>query len=389
MQKRQANIEFARIVACFIVVCIHTITWYTAGDRLLENSLLIRCFLTDGVPIFWYIMGYFLFANPNTSHIRRAKKTLTSLVLPAFCVMIFSQIWKDWILADLGEVNFFSCLDMHSFDSDNLFGNILTWKSDMTFGGHFWYIFSYIQVLLWAPLLGFICEDNPKANHIRWYLMLLCALYIINKDISNLAVLTIGGNKYPITVYSVITPTLLYILIGYETYRNQNWIKERASWLKWWAISGFVCFNLLKYFLTVRDMRIDISDSYFLGISTVSGYLASYSLFIAIYCLKVKPDSRIERTVLHLASKTLGIYLIHGCIFRKLKAIGIRSIFYMWYTRHPDNLLVEIICTVSYAAIVFLTCYLILLILQAIKQLFRKCTTWMRSQIAQKSSLHV
>lgn len=76
MKKRQADIEFARIVACFIVVCLHTITWFRTKETLIENSLFIRCFLLDGVPIFWYIMGYFLFAKQNVTLHSRLKKHL-------------------------------------------------------------------------------------------------------------------------------------------------------------------------------------------------------------------------------------------------------------------------------------------------------------------------
>ena len=133
-------------------------------------------------------------------------------------------------------------------------------------------------------------------------------------------------------------------------------------------------------------MRIDISDSYFLGISTVCGYLASYSLFIAIYCVTVKSDSKAEHIVLNLASKTLGIYLIHGCVFRKLKAIGVRRIVYTWYVQHPDNLLVEVICTLSYAAVVFFVCYLIIIALLELELLFKKCISLIRSLIMHVSS---
>lgn len=384
MKKRQANIELARIVACFLVICIHTVTWYTTEHGLLENSLLIRCFLTDGVSVFWYIMGYFLFANPNASHTRRMKKTFTGLLLPAFAVMVFSQIWQDWILADFGEVSFLSCLDMHSFDPHNLFGNILTWNSNMTFGGHLWYIFTYVQVLLWAPLLSFVCNGGEKATKCRRYLMLLCALYIVNRDISNIFTLSINGSTYPVSVYTVINPTLLFVLIGYETYLHRDTVKKCASLFKWCGIICFIGFNLLKYSYSLHDLRIDTSDSYFLGISTVSGYLASYGLFLALLCCDFRPDSKTEKTVLHLGSKTLGIYLIHGCVFRKTNALGLRDLVYTLYTRHPENLLIEVVCTLVYAVCVFLICYLIVLALQFVKRLLVSLYRSLRSKLSKK-----
>ncbi|MBQ6840345.1 MAG: acyltransferase family protein [Oscillospiraceae bacterium] len=372
VKKRMASIELARIVACFFVICLHTVTWYTKGDTLLENSLFIRCFVVDPVPVFWYIMGYFLFANPDSSHTLRAKKTVSTLLLPAFGVMIFSQVWQDWILADIGQVSFLSCLDMHSFDLHDLLGNILVWKADMALSGHLWYIFSYVQVLMWAPLLSFMCADTPKANKCRRYLMILTALYVINRDVQHLGVLTIQDQTYPLTIPTVISTTVLFVLMGYETYQNREWFGKNARWLQWCGAVGFVLFALLKYALSVHDMRIDTSDTYFLGTSTICGYLASYCLFVALYCTPFKADSKAERMVLHLGSKSLGIYLIHLCVVRKFEAIGLRGKAYTFYRRMPDNLLIEILSTVAYAVLVFAVSYAIVMVFHMLKQLLKR-----------------
>lgn len=242
----------------------------------------------------------------------------------------------------------------------------------MTFGGIFWYVFTYVQVILWVPLLSFICVNDRKANRCRYYVMLLAAVYIINSDISNIAVLTINGDSYPATVYSIITPTLLYVLIGYETYVHRETIQRYSGWLKWLGLLSFVCFNLLKYTLAVRDMRIDSKDSYFLDIYTVNGYFASYGLFITILCTKLSEDTKTTQIIRHFGSKTLSIYLIHGCVFRKMNAVGIRSAVYSSHANHPDNLIIEILCTLLYTIIVFIVCYLIVCAYQFIKRQFKR-----------------
>lgn len=363
-KKRTASIELARIVACLMVLVIHTVTWYTNKEGLLEGSLLIRCFVLDGVPIFWYIMGYFLFVNPNSSQLRRLKKTFTSLILPAVTVMVFCQIWQDWLTADIGGVGFLSCLDMHSLDVHNLVSNLLQWNSGMTFGGHFWYVFSYLQVILWVPLLQFVCVDEPRANKCRHYLLLLAVIYVINRDVSNIGILTIAEKKYPVTVYSVITPTLLYVLLGYEVYLHRADIMKNRQNIRWLGMAGFFLFNILRFFLAVRDMRVDSSKSYFLGIGTCCGYLASLSLFLSLLCWEFRENSLGEKITLFLGSKTLGIYLIHGCVYRKLQAIGVRSFVYQWYTQNLGNLIIEICATIAYALIVFAVCCLLVCMLK-------------------------
>lgn len=371
VKKRMPNIELARIIGCFVVICIHTVTWYVAGGELLSNSLLLRCFFADGVPIFWYIMGYFLFSNPNTTLVKRLKKTGTQLLLPAFAVMVFSQIWQDWVLADIGQVSFLSCLDMHSFDVKNLFGNILNWSSKMTFGGHLWYVFSYVQVILWTPLLAFICTKDPKATKCRRFVMLLAALYVLNQDIKNAVLLSGAAEEYPVKIVSVITPTLLFVLIGYEISIHKELIKKHSGWLKWGGILGFLAFNLLRYAGSARFMRINPSDSYFLDITTVPGYLSSICLFVGVLSMNFNPDSKISGVIRHLGSTTLGIYLIHGIVFRKMNAIGIRDWVYTLMRNHPDNLIAETVCTIAYAVAVFIVCYLIIMILRGLKMLVK------------------
>lgn len=348
-------------------MCLHTITWYTTKDELLTNSLLIRCFLTDGVPVFWYIMGYFLFINSKATLGKRLKKTAQTLLLPAFGVMLISQIWQDWILADIGEVSFLSCLDLHSLDLHNLISNILRWDSGMTFGGHFWYIFSYLQVILWTPLLKNIFVNEPGANRCRYYLMLLSFLYILNRDISNLFTVTVGGHAYSMTVYSIINPTLLFVFIGYETYLHKEWLLDHAKIIRVCGFGAFVVFNLVKFFLSEHFMSVDPSDSYFLGIGNLITYLASYGLFAAILCLNIPQDTIREKMILKISGKTLGIYLIHGLVYRKFQAIGIRDLIYAPYFKTPI-LPVELFCTLVYAAIVFFACYVILLLVEVINR---------------------
>lgn len=376
VKKRMPNIELARIIGCFVVIVLHTITWYEVGGVLLKKSLFLRCFFVDGVPIFWYIMGYFLFSNPNNTLVKRLKKTGVQLLLPAFAVMVFSQIWQDWVLADIGQVSFLSCLDMHSFDFKNLFGNILSWNSGMTFGGHLWYVFSYVQVILWTPLLAFICTSDPKATKCRRFLMILAAIYVVNEDIKNAVLLSGTAETYPVKIFSVLTPTLLFVLIGYEISVHKELIKKHSSWLKWCGFAGYLVFNLLRYAGSVRFMKIDPSDSYFFGITTAAGYLSSICLFVGVLALRFNPESKISGVIRHLGSTTLGIYLIHGLVFRKMNAIGIRNWFYTLMKNHPDNIFAELVCTIAYAVAVFIVCYLIIIVLRGLKTLIQRL--WLR-----------
>lgn len=66
MKNREVSFELIRLIACFIVICLHTSSWYIVDGQIDYSNLLIKCFLQDAVPLFWFIMGYFLFVRNKT-----------------------------------------------------------------------------------------------------------------------------------------------------------------------------------------------------------------------------------------------------------------------------------------------------------------------------------
>ena len=60
--KRDASIELIRIVACMIVVLLHlSLNVFDQYHSQVDWSRLFeKCFFSDGVPIFYLIMGFFI-----------------------------------------------------------------------------------------------------------------------------------------------------------------------------------------------------------------------------------------------------------------------------------------------------------------------------------------
>lgn len=58
MGKRESSIELARIIGCIIVVSLHCLCIFYASTNI---TYLFKAFLLNGVPLFWFITGYFLF----------------------------------------------------------------------------------------------------------------------------------------------------------------------------------------------------------------------------------------------------------------------------------------------------------------------------------------
>lgn len=151
------NIEIVRIVAIFIVIALHISLPYIENDLVVYDRLLIKSFLLDAVPCFWLIMGFFLFNGRSFRY--KLKNALVKIALPSFLVMLLSQIFASWIYS---QSSIIYCLKNINIDVINLFSNIIKWNAGMILCPHLWYVFEYLKIILWYPLLKYLCVNNEN-----------------------------------------------------------------------------------------------------------------------------------------------------------------------------------------------------------------------------------
>ena len=62
--KRDSSVELLRVYACFMVILAHIQLNYVLGDGNVDSVILgIKCLIADNVPIFFTILGFFLFSK--------------------------------------------------------------------------------------------------------------------------------------------------------------------------------------------------------------------------------------------------------------------------------------------------------------------------------------
>ena len=354
--KRQFNIESLRIVGCFIVICLHTSSWYISGDSILKKELFLKCFLQDGVPIFWYIMGFFLFSKEQKFS-ELFIKTIKKVFFPALFVMIVFQIIGPWLMTEKNNISLFECIINPKIDSKNLFGNILQWKSSMTLGGHLWYIFSYIKVILWYPLISLICRNDKHSNYIRRYLLILSVLYVLINDVQQFMTLSIGK----IIPFSILDNSLSYVLIGYEISCYKKTLDVLKIRFAVYFLFSFISLNMIRFIACYILLRSDLSNDYFLHINNLVSYLSSISIFVSLYIIFNQIANNTIKSILFFISKyTFGIYLIHRGVYEKLNKIGLRNDIYS--SSSNSNIMLKLFCLFVYAAIVFCGSFIICII---------------------------
>ena len=57
--KRDPAVEFMRILACLMVIGIHTALYALVGSQWILSRVFFYCIVADGVAVFFMITGFF------------------------------------------------------------------------------------------------------------------------------------------------------------------------------------------------------------------------------------------------------------------------------------------------------------------------------------------
>ena len=220
---RDVSIDFIRIIACILVVgthcCLqafneyyHEVDW----SRLFE-----KCFLTDGVPIFFMITGFFI-AN-GRSYKKIWKSTLFKVIIPTLIYVLFAQVFFMFIINKESLLwcfkNFFVNLNIRG-----IFQSVLTTNTAPinSLCEHLWYIFSYIKIVIWIPILWLLCREEKRAIFARRMVLLFGIIGMTLIDIQRFAKFSFGE----IRLLQFVDRELIYVILGYELFVNKDRIKK-------------------------------------------------------------------------------------------------------------------------------------------------------------------
>lgn len=94
--ERDMSVELARILACLIVIGVHSCLAVYRENYYDLNRVFISCLFADGVAVFWLIMGGFLFENLDYK--RLFQKTLRSVGIPMIGITVFTFYLSGWAI---------------------------------------------------------------------------------------------------------------------------------------------------------------------------------------------------------------------------------------------------------------------------------------------------
>lgn len=355
--KKDVSIELIRLIACLIVIGTHMALTTYNEVQVDWSRLFTKCFLADGVAIFFLITGFFI--SNGRSYKKVIVNTIKKVLIPSFLVLVIAQIFTNFLI---NKDSFMNCI--RNFGIENIktiLSSIIQGEVHTTIptAAHLWYVFSYIQIIIIFPVLGLLCKEEKENRLARRILIILSVLSILTKDVQKLFIIPAIGE---IEIFSIIDAKILFILLGYELYVLKDKIKNNKMCTVL-GICAFGAINLLRYkaesMYMIRNGLIE--EAAFVSWDTVFGIISALGLFLAIYSLDIK-NNFLSNIIPYLGSMTFGIYLVHFLIIAKIDIFRFEKI-----TAFEHELLYMAIGTIGVFVLSFIIVFVIKAIIKSIE----------------------
>lgn len=320
-KQKDISIELLRIYACLLVIFAHIQIGYMVGDEINSASLIIKCLIGDNVPIFLLILGFYMFNGVQGedriqkipgAFLRKLKGFLIRIYIPTLIVTLIACFASEFIYK--------RCTFGQLFTQPNVnweyLKNYVILQEPMDMVGQFWYIITYIKILVFFPLLSFLCVDQKGYNGIRRVYIGMSFLSIVFADIEFLKETTL----LQLSDY-VFDRHFLYVLLGFELalfFRKCKWSK------KWQIVASagvFLCGLGLRYGLTMYsfDLFGVASNDHFMVLECAPAYISSAGSLMLFYSVF---RNRHNRIVQFIGGITFYVYMLHGMMIRYFSDIG-------------------------------------------------------------------
>ncbi|MGN0348902.1 MAG: acyltransferase family protein [Roseburia sp.] len=341
-KERNAKIEFIRVTACFLVILNHIMIVPTGGDGVFYHgtAALVAVIWTD-VPLFLLISGFLMFQNTAErldclwkTYCHKLKNLLLYVLLPSCMIVVISGALAPFLT---GGQAFQELVAERNLHLESIRYYILMQQTTGMYS-IFWYLWVYARILLFFPLLAFVCQDTRDKNLIRRFLMLLSVLNVAFLDVQSMLQKELGNfDKLVLDKY------FLYVLLGYELYLLCRRLeKKRLMYV------GAILF-VLSIGLTVLAGHFSYYRTGTQYMPTVLTMSASVGLFLLLYALS--SPKRIKQWNV-LGTNTLYIYMVHILVIFSCQKLW--GNFFMELFGGGSNVLWLILYDIVYGTIIFM-----------------------------------
>ena len=346
-RKRDMSVEWIRIIACFLVIGAHIQLATNVDGAIRFDRQLITACIADNVPLFFLVSGYFLFAKTDQDQnpiLQVYKQKLSSLfrnvLLPVTLLIIIIANIDRYIK---GECELGDCTWNWETVKYYLFQFYCN-QNAYDRAGHFWYICSYMKIIVWFPALALLCKKDENVTKIRRLLLFLSYLVIWKNDIQKL-----NGADYGSYEGMVFDQKMLYVLLGYEVYYFFHYGKWNLKQMRLYGAIIFLGGISLKlgmqyYFYHLYGAE---AGGCFMGLESATCYMTAVGAFCFWHSFKDKMHSPV---IGWFGKYTLYVYMFHGMVIDRTRDIQWKVLD---FCNDAPNLFWDVAFYVLYGGFVF------------------------------------
>ena len=300
MSKRRTELDYCRIVACVMIVMLHTAAkgWYISPDSFEWGVYNFYDMIVRGaVPVFFMISGA-LFLDRETLDIKKLfKKNI-------FHLMIVYVFWSVlYAISDLLLNN--TEFSFYSFALQVVKGHY-----------HMWFLVAMITAYLFLPVVhGAIHGRKVPLG----YFAALFAVYSLL--VSNLRLIP----DCPEIIIAFCNQ-IAVSQIQYLGYMALGYYLSRKSWGGHWKITCPVTFFVVGFVAALANqwysIRMGEPTQWLYGHFSVPSFVLALCIFIFFQCFRGREFQRPE-WIASLSVSTLGVYLLHPLLLEFCKSIGV------------------------------------------------------------------
>ena len=344
--KRNYALDLLRIVAMFMVVCLHILNHGNvlalASGKTYYLLMGLRNLCIVAVNVYVMISGYFLVTQ----------KFRPSKLLRLYTEVLFWGV-AGYIFA-LATGTTFSVKTL-------IFGVIFPFSSE-----YYWFISAYAILYMLSPILNVVIRKLTRKQHLAVCLGLLF-LFSLWKDVF------LYGNVFNLSDgYSFGWFIVLYFVGAYlRLYAEPK--KWKLSWVWYFAVA--ICLTAIA---TVATLLPDAAGAVVNSILTrmaqynsILVVLETVFLFVTFLKFDIKGNAP-QKIIGLIAPSALGVYLIHDNRY-------VRD--YLWQNivktqNFAENSIVTVLLVLGWVALVFLVCLALSFVRKLIFSLWEKRKFW-------------
>ena len=347
-KNRDTGIELLRIIGALMVIGTHIALDPMAGGAPSRARILVSCLVSDGVAIFFFICGFFLFAG-KAGYGARLKKLCTRILVPLLLYSVFSFFFYGIIS---GEASSLSESFRHtSEDMKNIFISLLKWQNAIPGAGHMWYLYVYsILIFVFPALKGIRDLAVSSRNGYKILLVVLFLLLVINDLTFN------GLFGFSHHAFNGCMAAAILVFFGDAMGRKREQIRgDRSAFFLGLLmfVGGVVLRSCIQYQCYLLDNPTNEPLFWYTSYSvvTVTG--------ISLMVLAIKfsgPDGLLSRIISHLGKLTFPVYIVHEMCMFFFNHRGIKEII---LSHTGDNGIGVFLYEAAYVLLIFVTASLI------------------------------